>query len=134
MKLGKELRPWLGRRKPDIDIGVKEERAFAWQCTHCAGEISVPLRERLHELETYPRGDFTTEEKKEAERFYGMGQWSRAPSGGGIHFEKIKCPRCSTPYLFSYGVDEPSNSFLVLTVEGIIEIGEDGPNRVAGSD
>jgi hypothetical protein len=70
----------------------------------------------------FPRYPFTEIEKEQIKEFYAMGPWSHSPCGGAIHFDKISCPSCHQAFLFSYGVNEPSNSFNVLTVEGVVEI------------
>jgi hypothetical protein len=73
----------------------------------------------------FPQNDFTPEEELEAKKHYAMGPWSRSPCGGGIHFEKVLCPSCFTHFLFSYGINEPSNSHLILTVQGVVQIEND---------
>ena len=113
--------------KKEIDI-TDEERSFEWICVDCKEKISVPLKERLkHGFEQFPSGGFTEEEKKEIKEYYALGPHSRSPCGGGFTFERIECPLCEANYLFTCGIDEPSNSYLVLTVQGIVHINKAEP-------
>jgi hypothetical protein len=129
MKFLHTIQDWSALRKPDIDITSQEDRSFTWKCPKCSLEVSVPLRSRLHVWDMFPAGDFTPKEREEVKRHYAMGSYSRSPCGGGIHFEKISCPSCSARFLFSYGVHEPSNSYLILTTQGVVEIEEDTPRE-----
>jgi hypothetical protein len=118
MKFLQKNQDWSAFRKPDIDITVQEERLFSWECPKCKKEVSVPLRNRLHARDMFPAGGFTSKEQEEVKKYYAMGLYSHSPCGGGIHFEKISCPFCSNCFLFSYGVHEPSNSYLVFDYPG----------------
>ncbi len=122
MEFGRTLLAWGSQRERNIDVSMKGERFFSWNCCGCKSQVSVPLRSRLNSWEMFPQMDFTLDEKDEAKKHYAMGPWSRSPCGGAIHFEKISCASCQTRFLFSYGVNEPSNSNLILTVQGVIEI------------
>ncbi len=130
MKFRKAIRTPSAFHKQNIDVTDKE-KDFEWVCIECKEKISVPLKERLiFPTDEFPSGGFTDEEKKEIKEFYAMGMHSRSPCGGYYVFERIPCPLCKTDYLFAYGINEPSNSYLILTVQGIVEL--EGVDPVAG--
>lgn len=122
MKFRKAIRTPSAFREKSIDVTDKE-KDYRWACIECKEQISVQLKERLmFPTDEFPRGGFTEEEKKEIREFYAMGMHSRSPCGGYYVFERIPCPLCKTDYLLAYGINEPSNSYLILTIQGIVEL------------
>ena len=122
MKFRKAIRTPSAFHGQSIDV-TDEKRDFDWVCIECKEKISVSLKERLvFPVDDFPKGGFTEAEKKEIREYYAMGVHSRSPCGGYYVFERISCPLCGGDYLFAYGVNEPSNSFLILTVQGIVEL------------
>ncbi|MDQ8188593.1 hypothetical protein [Pelagicoccus sp. SDUM812002] len=134
MRFNKAIRSPSWYHEKEIDI-TDEDKSFEWNCIECKEKISVSLKERLtFPCDPFPKGDFSEEERKEIREYYVMGEHSRSPCGGGMVFENIGCPLCKSNYLFAYGLNEPSNSYLVLTVQGIVHIdqAEQGASHNAG--
>lgn len=130
MKFRKAIRTPSSFHEQNIDV-TDNETAYEWDCIECKERISVPLKERLiFPTNTFPDDGFTDEAKNEIKKFYAMGIHSRSPCGGCYVFERIPCPRCKTDYLFAYGINEPANGYLILTVQGIVEL--EGVDPVAG--
>lgn len=138
MEFTRQLRKPSAFHEQNLSIEDKDERTFDWNCVDCGGKVSVDLNKRLNfTFGGFAEGQFSTAEIDEVRSFYAMGEHSRSPCGGPLSFEIITCPDCRAEYLFSYGVKEPSNSFLILTVQGIAKIeraqqnGDRKPNPVA---
>ena len=107
----------------NLDVLAKDEKHFEWKCDDCASIVSVGLNERLKfTFGGFAEGQFTKSDVHDVRQFYAMGEHSRSPCGEALSFEVISCPECGRPYLFSYGIQETSNSFLILTVQGVVKI------------
>ena len=60
-----------------------------------------------------------------------MNLVGKTPDGGWTAIVKIECKNCQTVYLIYAGVNEASNSFYIITLQGITEIlDESAKNRI----
>jgi hypothetical protein len=121
------LRDWSAFHAPDLKSSDSEREDFSFDCSRCRASITANLNERIQDWEMFPRHSFSAGEQEQIQRHYGMGPWSHSPCGGGIHFDLLRCPSCGSSFLFSYGIDEPNNGLLVLTVQGVVEVSSTEP-------
>jgi len=122
MNFGTALRSWSTFHQPNAKSSDRESKFFTFDYSGCGNVVQAALTERLQDWEMFPRYPFSEQEQDAIQRHYSMGQWSHSPCGGGIHFDRVVCPVCDRQFLFSYGIHEPNNGLLLLTVEGVVEI------------
>ena len=122
MNFGITLRDWSALHTPDLKSSDEEPKDFSFPCSRCRTVIKTSLNERIQDWDMFPRHSFSTAEQEQIQHHYGMGPWSHSPCGGGIHFDLLTCPSCGFRFLFSYGIYEPNNGLLFLTVQGLVEV------------
>jgi hypothetical protein len=127
MNFGVTVRDWSAFHSPDLKSSDRERRDFSFSCSRCGTIITANLNERIQDWDMFPRHSFSASERDQIQRHYGMGPWSHSPCGGGICFDLLTCPSCGSRFLFSYGIHEPNNGLLVLTVQGVVEVSDTEP-------
>jgi len=65
---------------------------------------------------------FSSEDLERTKEYFGIGVVGKSQDGGWPVFGRVICKDCGYQYLFYVGVDEPSNSFYKITVQGICEL------------
>ena len=104
-------------RKPHY-IGYDPSTAYySFNCLQCRQQIQVPLTTVSSLGE-----EFSVEDLKRIKEYFEIGIVGKSRDGGWPAFHRVICAECGYQYLFYVGVDEPSNSFYTITVQGICEL------------
>lgn len=124
MKFGKSILSPSRSRKPAFTSYDSLGRGFKFVCANCPKEIEIEYKSLIGE-EWKWENEFGAKAVREIKRLYNMDRVGKSPDGGSPAVIKSSCKNCRTGYLIYAGVNEPSNSFYVVTLQGITEIVKD---------
>ena len=110
-------------RKPHY-VGYEPGTApYSFNCPHCGLPIQVSLCGSIASDVA-----FSSEDLKRIKEYFEIGVVGKSQDGGWPVFSRVTCKECGQTYLFYVGVDEPTNSFYKITVQGICELKENDRN------
>jgi len=124
MNFGKSILSPSYLRKPDFTSHESPEKVFNFECVNCQNNVKVKFKEIIG-AEWSWKSYFDAQTVNEISAFYKMNLVGKTPDGGWTAISKVECKNCKTEYLIYSGVNEASNSFYIITLQGITEILED---------
>ena len=107
-------------RTPTYDSFRPETRDYRFSCITCGAEIALDLEQLLSgaaDAETL----LGTEHVNTIKAHFDFNLVGKAHDGGWPRLQLASCPACCTQYIIYLGVQEPTNSHVLVTVEGITE-------------
>ncbi len=116
--LGTDLLRQSDARKPDFEGYGPGDEIYAFDCSECGTTIETPLAQ-LSDMDS----NVPPEELEGLADHFGIGLAGKTRDGGWPVFQLISCGTCKSQYVVLTGVQEPSHSYNVITVQGICEFG-----------
>ena len=107
-------------RKPDFKSGA-DNSPYTWRCMKCNADNQFTFDE-LANLCWNDRYAFENGEYERVKEFYGIGFVNKSHDGGWPFFKIVSCEECGKQYFLYVGIQEPANSYLVITVQAITEL------------
>ena len=115
--IGKDLLQASDSRKPFYSGYDARGIYYSFNCLSCDSSIETPII-FLYNL----KSNVPTKLIQFLKEHFGIGLSGKTRDGGWPAFQKVDCPNCAHQYIVLTGVKEPSNSFNIITIQGICEI------------
>jgi hypothetical protein len=106
-------------RKPNFRSGDDASATYIWQCPSCGKDVKQSYGKVLKEYGGIGDSPFTKEDIATFSEIFDIGYVGKSHDGGWPCFTKATCPGCSVRFVVYAGVQEPSNSFYIITIQGI---------------
>ena len=119
------LRPSL-RREATYDTTRPTSRRFAFDCVACSGQVTLDL-ERFIGREVGDEGILGPERAAAIRDRFELNVVGKSHDGGWPRLRVEACGHCRQRYLVYVGVSEPANGWMLVTVQGIVELTPDAP-------
>ena len=124
MKFGISILSPSDSRKPAFTSYDLLSKGFKFNCANCKNEIEVEYKLLIGE-ELDWENNFDKKSVGQIKQFYKMNIVGKSPDGGSPAVIKFLCHNCQTYYLIYASINEPANSFYLVTLQGITEIIKD---------
>jgi hypothetical protein len=106
-------------RKPNFRSGDDVSSAYTWQCPSCVELVKQSFDTILKEYGGMGNSHFTKEDIAIFNKIFDIGYVGKSHDGGWPCFTKAMCPGCRANFVVYAGLQEPSNSFYIITIQGI---------------
>ena len=120
MRFGKSVLSPSYARPPSFK-SVEGERSYSFACVNCYQTVLFEFDSLITQGYSW-REAFGVELADKIKEFYRIGVVGKSQDGGFPSMILRQCISCNTNYLIYAGVEEVSNSVLVVTLQGITEI------------
>ena len=91
---------------------------YCWACVSCQSDISLVLSD-FNVLDSL---ELSQHDKQIVNERFEIGVVGRSKDGGWPCLQSVVCPNCDQEHLVYLGVQEPSNSMFIITVQAICEL------------
>jgi DNA-directed RNA polymerase subunit RPC12/RpoP len=115
--IGKDLLKPSDSRKPFYTGFDTRGISYSYDCLSCGSAIETQIM-----VLGNSRSNVPIDLIQLFKEHFGIGISGKTRDGGWPAFQIVACPTCGHQYVVLTGVKESSNSFDVITIQGICEI------------